>query len=103
VLCAASDICQQESGREGDWQREISGVGFVRMCEAGCCIYHFQTRLRSCYDAAVLSSLGFAGTVCQLSQLTKCRRLRNGLKTSCIVAWLHSHGRLLCGGLAGGV
>ena len=64
------------------------------MCEAGCCIYHFQTRLRSCYDAAVLSSLGFAGTVCQLSQLTKCRRLRNGLKMIYTAACLHLHGRL---------
>ena len=59
-------------------------------------------------EGAVLSSLGFAGTVCQLSQLTKCRRLSNGLKMIYTAACLHLHGRLfgnciLCRGHGGTV
>ena len=34
----------------------------------------FETRFRSYPDAAVLGSLEFVGTKCQLLQLTKCRR-----------------------------
>ena len=42
-------------------------------------ISKIKTRFRSDSDAAVLGSLGFATTLWQLSQLTKCRRLHTVL------------------------
>ena len=59
------------------------------------CIAYFQTRFRSGEDAAVLGSLGFATTLWQLSQLTKCRRLHTVLILLIYTAGLFFTGQLL--------
>ena len=58
-------------------------------------ISKIKTRFRSDSDAAVLGSLGFATTLWQLSQLTKCRRLHTVLILLIYTAGLFFTGQLL--------
>ena len=58
-------------------------------------ISKIKTRFRSDSDAAVLGSLGFATTLWQLSQLTKCRRLHTVLILLIYTAGLFITGQLL--------
>ena len=58
-------------------------------------ISKIKTRFRSDSDAAVLGSLGFATTLWQLSQLTKCRRLHTVLILDIHTAGLFFTGQLL--------
>lgn len=57
-------------------------------------ISKIKTRFRSDSDAAVLGSLGFATTLWQLSQLTKCRRLHTVLILLIYTAGLFFTGQL---------
>ena len=57
-------------------------------------ISKIKTRFRSDSDAAVLGSLGFAATLWQLSQLTKCRRLHTVLILLIYTAGLFFTGQL---------